>query len=421
MAKISPFKAVTYNQEKLKDLSAVVCPPYDIISAEKQLYYHNVSPYNLIRLELGKDIAGEDKYQRAAGYLGDWLEKQILVQDDKPAIYFYSQQYSLKGEKRTRLGFLALLKLDQEKASVFGHEHTHLEAKEDRLKLIREVQANLSPIFVIFSDKKRIIQQNLIPYIQSKEPFIDVIDEEKINHKLWRIDAPDLLEKIQAKMSDENIFIADGHHRYEVACAYRDEMKGKARAGEGFNYLLAYFTNIDSLGLTVLPIHRLVKLDKKPDIDNLILRLKDYFYVEEHKDRTEFLFLLQKAGQAEHALGMYSGNKYWLLRLKNIKVLDKMIADKPPEYRSVDVAILNAIVLKNILQLDLNDKSRISFSPDTGGLFAAVEEDNSRIAFLLNAAKVEQIVSVALRGEKMPPKSTYFYPKVLSGLVINKH
>ena len=194
-----------------------------------------------------------------------------------------------------------------------------------------------------------------------------------------------------------------------------------ARKDYDFNYILAYFTNIDSLGLTVLPIHRLVRLDKKPDIDNLILRLKDYFYVEEHKDKTEFLFLLQKAGQAEHALGMYNGNKYWLLRLKNIKVLDKMIADKPPEYRSVDVAILNAIVLENILQLELDDKSRISFSPDAEGLFAAVEEDNSRIAFLLNAAKVEQIVSVALRGEKMPPKSTYFYPKVLSGLVINKH
>jgi uncharacterized protein (DUF1015 family) len=277
---------------------------------------------------------------------------------------------------------------------------------------------------VVFSDKKRIIQQNLITYIADIKPFIDIVDDEKIHHKLWRIDSPELLAKIQSKMQDENIFIADGHHRYEVACAYRDEMKKKnpqATGNEGFNYILAYFTNIDSLGLTVLPIHRLLKLDEKPDMRSLVLRLNEYFYVEEVKDTVKFLFLLQKAGCAEHVLGMHNANKFWLLRLKNVKALDKILSDKPAEYRSLDVSILNTIVLKNILSLNLEDKSRLTFSADTAFLFKEVARNNSCIAFLLNPPKMEQIVSVALKGEKMPPKSTYFYPKVASGLVIHKH
>jgi len=424
MAKIVPFKAITYNSQKLKDISLLVCPPYDIISAPRQLYFHNLSPYNLIRLELGLDVPGEDKYKRAGDYFRDWLKEEILVQEERPAIYFYSQLYTLKGENKTRLGFIALLKLDEPKSSVFGHEHTHLEPKEDRLRLIRQVKANLSPIFVIFSDKKRIIQQNLKTYVQNKTPFIDIVDDEKTRHKLWRVDEPVLLEKIRIKMQGENIFIADGHHRYEVSRAYRDEMKAKAAeftGEEGFNYILAYFTNIDSAGLTVLPIHRLVKLDEKPDTPNLIPMIRDYFYVEEIKEKIKFLFLLQKAGRAEHVLGMYTGNKFFLLRLKNVKMLDKMLSDKPPAYRSLDVAILNILVLKNILKLDLEDKSRITFSSNTEDLLGEVDNDNTCIAFLLNSTKIEQIVSLASNGEKMPPKSTYFYPKVLSGLVINKH
>jgi len=424
MTEIIPFKAIIYNPQKIKNLSSAVCPPYDIISPQRQLYLHNLSPYNLVHLEFGLDVPGEDKYKRAGEIFRDWLKKEILIQEEKPAIYFYSQQYTLKGENRNRLGFIALLKLDEHKSTVFGHEHTHLEPKEDRLRLIREVEANLSPIFVIFPDKKRIIQQNLKAYVQDKKPFIDIIDDEKNNHKLWRVDSPDLLKKIQSRIQEENIFIADGHHRYEVACAYRDEMIKKVNqptGQEGLNYILAYFTNIDSPGLTVLPIHRLVKLDEKPDTLSLILRLRDYFYVEEIKDKIRFLFLLQKAGRAEHVLGMHTCNKFFLLRLKNVKILDKMLSDKPQIYKTLDVAILNILVLKNILKLDLEDKSRITFSSNTEELLGQIDNDNTRIGFLLNPTKIEQIVAVALNGEKMPPKSTYFYPKVLSGLVINRH
>ncbi len=424
MTKIKPFNAIIYNQEKIKDISRVVCPPYDVISAAKQEYYHELDAHNFIKILLGKDNPKDDKYERAGNYFKDWQKNQVLLQDKSAAIYFYSQQYNLKGEKKNRFGFIALLYLGDKNSGVYGHENTHLDAKEDRFKLMRQVKANLSPIFVIFSDKKRIISRIREKYIQSEKPFIDLTDDEKTIHKVWRLDSPAVVGNIQDSMFDENIFIADGHHRYEVACAYQDEMKkelGATTGQESFNYILAYFTNLDPHGLTILPIHRLVKLDSTVDMQNFRLSLNnEYFDVEEVKDKTRFFFLLNKAGEREHIIGMYKDKKYWFLRLKNIKILDKIINDKPREYRLLDVSILNYIVLKRILKVDLDDKKILTFSPNVEELIEQVDADNNRVAFFLNPVKIQQIMSIALNGEKMPPKSTYFYPKVLSGLVINK-
>ena len=424
MAKIEPFRALIYNVGEISNLSSVVCPPYDVISPAQQKYYHSLHPHNLIHILLGKDTPGEDKYRRAAHLFKDWHKDKILVPDRSPAIYFYSQQYSLKGEKRTRLGFIARLYLEDKNSAIYTHEYTRLEPKEDRLKLLKAVKANLSPIFVIFPDKKRIINHIYQKYIQGERPFVDIVNDDKVVHKLWRLDYQPLLSKLQADMQNENIFIADGHHRYEVACAYRDEMNKKLGVPQpeaGFNYILAYFTNTDSSGLTILPIHRLVKIASKPDIGKFILDLKDYFDVEEVKDKVRFFFLMEKGALGEHVLGMYHGGKYRLLRLKNVKILDRMINDKPAEFRSLDVSILNYIVLKKILGIDLEDKDLLTFSPNANELIDKVDSDQSYIAFFLNPVKVQQIVSLALTGENMPSKSTYFYPKVLSGLVINKH
>ena len=423
MTKIKPLQALIYNPEKIKDLSRVVCPPYDIISPQRQQYYHQLDPHNLIHVLLGKDIPGEDKYLRAAGYFQDWLKDKILIQEKNPAIYFYSHHYSLNGEKKVRLGLIGLLPLGDKLASAFGHEHTRLEPKEDRLRLLRQVKANLSPIFVLFSDKKRIIPYLEQSYLQGKKPFIDISDDEKNTHKLWRLDSADIIQAVQEKVSTENIFIADGHHRYEVACAYREEMclqYANLSGEEPFNYLLAYFTSIESKGLTVFPIHRLVKLEQKVDLENFKQKIKEYFEIEELKDRVKFFFLMQKAGKSEHVLGSYAENKYLLMRLRNIKILDELIKDKPKEYRLLDVAILNHLILKKILGLDLEDKENISFTPEAEEVIARVAGNQRQMGFFLNPVPVQQITAVALSGNKMPPKSTYFYPKVLSGLVINK-
>lgn len=423
MAKIKPFQAIVYNQKNISDLSRVVCPPYDVISPARQQYYHQNSPYNLAHILLGNDVLGEDKYRRAADYFKEWLKNNVFVQDKNPAIYFYNQEYNLRGQRKSRLGFIARLYLEDEKSSIFCHEHTRVEPKEDRLRLLRAVKANLSPIFAVFSDKKRFIQSLYQQYIQKQEPFINLMDNEGVTHKLWRVDSADILQKIEANMEGTDIYIADGHHRYEVACAYRDEMKDKAKAsGEesGFNYIMAYFTNTESAGLTVLPIHRIVDLGQEQDINNVISKLKEYFRVETVKDKTVMFFLLEKAGRTEHALAMYSNRKCWLLRLKNIKILDKMIENKPAAFRSLDIAILNYLILKTILGLDAEDKQKIIFNHYAEELIEQADNNNALAAFFLNPVKIQQIISVASDGERMPPKSTFFYPKALSGLLINK-
>ncbi|MBU1923936.1 MAG: DUF1015 domain-containing protein [Candidatus Omnitrophica bacterium] len=425
MTKIKAFKAVFYNPEKIKDFNQVVCPPYDVISPLAQDTYHERSVYNFIHILLAKDSATDDKYRRAGSIFRDWLKDTVLVQDKRPAIYFYSQQYVIRGEKKTRLGFISLLKLGDDKGSaVFGHENTHTEAKQDRFRLLKQVKANLSPIFVIFLDKKRIIQRIFQKYIFGKEAFIEVIDDEKTLHKLWRLDTPEALEVIEASMSNENIFIADGHHRYEVSCAYRDLMREKLGAQfsgeEDFNYCLSYFTNTDYRGLSISPIHRLFKLDAELDLMDFIFRAKEYFDVDQVKEKVRFFFLMEKAGCTEHLLGVYKDKKYFLLRLKNIKILDKLTVNKPKEYRMLDVAILNYLVLKNILSFDLDNLPKVRYDPDPEELIKEVDADPLKVAFFLNPVKIGQIIEVALGGNKMPPKSTYFYPKVLSGLVINK-
>lgn len=425
MVEVKPFRAFIYNQEKLGDLAKVVCPPYDVISEEKQLYYHDIDPHNFIHILLGRDISGEDKYQRAAQYFKDWIKSKILIPEEEPAIYFYTQQYYIKGEKKVRFGFICLLRLDEKNSSVFAHEHTRREPKDDRLKLLRQVKANLSPIFSVFLDKKRIIQRTYQKHIRDKKPFICLTDEDKTTHKLWKITAPVLINQIQSSMQKEEIFIADGHHRYEVASLYRDEMKqslGSAFTGEeDFNYLMSYFTNTDPLGLLILSIHRLLRLDQVLDFESFQKDLQEFFDLEEVKEKGQFFFLMQKCGRSEHVIGMYKDKRYWLLRLKNIKILDKVMNDKPREYRELDVSILNAIVFEKILNLDVTDKKSLTFNNDEQYILDQVDNDQLCIGFFLNPVKMQQIISVALKGERMPSKSTFFYPKLLSGLVINKH
>jgi uncharacterized protein (DUF1015 family) len=423
MAKIKPFKAVIYNKETIKDYSRVVCPPYDVISPAQQEQYHEKDPRNFIHVLLGRDVIGEDKYRRAGSIFRDWLKIGVMSREELPAIYFYSQQFNLKGEKRERFGFIALMRLGDKDSPVFAHENTRQAAKQDRFKLIKQVKANLSPIFVVFQDKMRIVRR-VFQKIQDKPPFIDIVDVDKTRHRLWRVNDPALLAFIQKGVEKEDMFIADGHHRYEVAGAYRDLLKEKTQVPltgeEDFNYLLTYFTCPDPKGLVILPIHRLLKLDEGFDLKSFLAGLKEYFDIEEVKDKTRFFFLLQKSGRSEHVIGMYRDGVYRLLRLKNVKILDKIMADKPRDFRTLDVSVLNSIVFGKILGYDPEERGALTYGHDAEEFIRAVDSDLHSAAFFLNSVRIEQIIAVALTGNKMPPKSTFFYPKVLSGMVINK-
>ncbi|MFA5059124.1 MAG: DUF1015 domain-containing protein [Candidatus Omnitrophota bacterium] len=415
MTQIKGFKAVYYDKEKAGDLSAVVCPPYDVISAKEQTEFYNASPHNFIRIDLGQEKSGDDrydnKYTRARKTFDEWLAKGILKEDTKPCIYFYKQEYMVYGQKHSRMGFIALLRLPDEKDSkIYPHENTHLAAKEDRLRLVRNVKASLSSIFVCFSDKGKKVETTFNQKVVLTVPLIDIVDNDKVRHILWRLDDQMLINEIRDSLSEQQLFIADGHHRFEVAMEYRRQVLAKKSRPTGLepcNFIMTYFTNIDSRDLLILPIHRIVKKIKgKLDF------LEDYFRIDKISSKEDLQILLAKAGQNEHAFGFYSKNGIKLLRLKNKLLINQHMKEGSQDYKELDAAILKCFVF---------DRANISsddiiYSKDIGESFNAVDNKQADACFILNPVRIWQLKAIALNGEKMPPKTTYFYPKVLSGL-----
>lgn len=419
MTQIKAFSALIYNQEKVKNLDKVFCPPYDIISPAQQEYYYQTHPYNFIRLILAKenpvDNSTDNKYSRAQKTFGDWQKQEILVKDRQDCLYFYLQEYLWRGEKKRRMGFIGLMRLEEEaQSNIFPHERTHLAPKEDRLELLKQVQANLSPIFVLFSDKEKNIAIAFAEKLKGEKPFIDFVDKDKTSHRLWRVADKKLINKITQDIRDKPIFIADGHHRYEVAMEFRRKMigeKGTTTGKEDFNYIMTYFTNLDSRDLLILPTHRIIKkFSRQLDF------LEDAFRIEKVKSQEQLLVLLAKAGMNEHAFGLYQKDKINLLRLKSEVLIDKIIKEGSADFRRLDVTILKYFILDrlNILSEDLCFTNSVEEAMDL------VNKGKAEASFLLNPVKIRQLREIALAGERMPPKTTYFYPKVLSGLVVNR-
>jgi uncharacterized protein (DUF1015 family) len=417
MTVIKPFKAIYYHQEKAGDLSEVFCPPYDVISHEEQAEYHNKSPFNFIHILLGRDKStderNDNKYTRAKKIFWEWIKKGILVEDDKPCLYYYKQEYKIRGEKHSRLGFISLMKLqDEEDSTVFPHENTHSQAIEDRLRLLRNVKANLSSIFVCFSDKTKKIEKIFLQKMLPQPPVIHVFDNEGVRHLVWRLSDPALIEEITQALADQHIFIADGHHRYEVALRYRRfKLRKKSRSSgrEPFNYVMTYFTNMDSKDLMILPMHRIIKkLPHKLDF------LEDYFRMDRVSSKEDLLIYLAKAGQNEHAFGLYTPGGIRLLRLKNVLMIDQLIREGSKEYRRLDATILQHFVFNRAGV----QPEHIQYTKDMELAIQMVDRKEAVASFIMNPVKIHQLKSIALNGERMPPKTTYFYPKLLSGLTV---
>ncbi len=418
MAQIKPFQAVVYNPKKVADMSKVVCPPYDVISPADQESFLARHPNNFIRLILGKiyssDSDKDNRYTRSKNCFDQWLKEEILKRDSQPAIYFYLQEYVVQGEKKRRLGFIALMRLEEEESKVFLHENTHSAPKEDRMELLKQVKANLSPIFVLYSDKERNIKTAYENILTKNPPEFDVTDDEKVRHKLWSVTDQEVINRLVSSLNDKNIFIADGHHRYEVALNYSKLMRSQNKGTDpeaGYNYILSYFTNIDSKDLNILPFHRVIR-----NFPSDIKFLEEQFRVEKIKTKYDLLVDLAKAGRSEHAFGLYQKDRIYLLRLKNERLLDSLIAEGSKEYKRLDVTILKAVIF-DCLNISSKD---IIYTKDAEEAFGLVDKKEAQASLLLNPVKIEQLRMVALNNERMPPKSTYFYPKVLSGLVVNK-
>ncbi|HVO95844.1 MAG TPA: DUF1015 domain-containing protein [Terriglobales bacterium] len=431
MVRIAPFRGVFYNQKKIKDLSKVIAPPYDVISGEEQEKLQKKSPYNFVRLDLSQE---PDAYNAVAQLLGDWQAQGIFERDETPAIYFLSHRFKLKsGEKKLRLGFFALTELqDPVSGNIRPHEKTLDAPKEDRLKLMLACHAQLSPIFALYAQGNHAINRMLALAVEGMAPFIEIAQDNGDELRLWRISEGALIQKVQAEMAPQSLLIADGHHRYEATLRYRDQMRaerGQANGIEAFNYIMTYFANMSDDNLVILPTHRLVRgYAHKPFLE-LEEALQSYFYVEQHPKTPEgkisFLKGLKTAAKKHHVIGasFKRDPRYLILRLKNKRIMQRLAKDLSGPLRELDVSTLHLLILDHILGLNPEQQvsgDTIRYSQDEETVLQALEKEDFQAAFILNASKAEEILAIVSAGEKMPQKSTYFYPKLPSGLIVNK-
>ncbi|MFA5793783.1 MAG: DUF1015 domain-containing protein [Candidatus Brocadiia bacterium] len=457
MAKVFPFRGVIYNKAKVKDYGNVLTQPYDKIDDKMQAGYYKKNPFNLIRITKGKDMAGDNdannKYTRAGQFFRDWLGKGVLVQDKKPAIYAYYQEFIPYGQPNTsakvRKGFIALGKLVEFGKGVHAHERTLLKPKMDRLNTMRQVHGSTGQIFMLYSDPALTINKVMDKVALKRAADVVAKDEYGVYHKIWKITDPKLVNQIVKAMAAKDIFIADGHHRYETALNYRTEMKAKGLrctgkpagspalmwGNESYDNRMMTFVNMKDEGLLILPTHRMIFGLKNFSPAGFIKKLDKYFWINEYpfksgKDekpaRQELLEDLRITGFSAHALGLAikGVKKHYMLTLKDEKIMDRMIKEKSsPALKHLDVNVLHQLVLWKMLGITKERVAEGEFVNYVRSADEAVELANKgkfQMAFILNPTKISELENVSVKNERMPQKSTDFYPKLMSGIVISK-
>ncbi len=424
MPEIKNFKGVFYNKEKV-DIANVVTPPYDVISKREQEIFYNKSEYNIIRLILGKEFESDNemnnRYTRAADYLNAWFKNKILIQDEDESIYFLEEEFYVDGVKKSRKGFISLAKLeDFSEGNILPHEKTMLGPKADRLNLTKACKCNFSQIFSVYSDEKGNVLNIFYGAIEEETPFLNVEYDNK-NYRIWKVTNPEDISKLQGLIRNKKIFIADGHHRYETALAYREYRKSLPDYDDkaGYNYVMMYFSPIENNDLLILPTHRGVKhvnFNEK----NLLDAVKEFFEIESfNKSKLSYIINKLKKNRDQYTVfAVYGGqDKIFILKFKN------SIKEKLSDIDKLDVQILQKFIFEkflNITQEDLDKKTKIEYVKDIDYGIGLVDKGELEALFILNPTKIEQVKDIALSGQKMPQKSTYFYPKLITGLVINK-
>ncbi len=425
MATIKPFKGLTYNRKKVLNIQSVMAPPYDVISSKMQSHFYELNPYNIIRLILGKetkkDNGKNNKYTRARKFLDSWLKNDVVLVDKKPCIYIYQQIYLFKNKKKTRTGFISLMKIeDPKKSGILPHEYTLSKPKKDRFKLIKSVGANLSPIFSLYDDKKSVISKILKKEKSQTSALID-INFEGVNHKLWKIADPKIINSIKAQIKKKKIFIADGHHRYEVSLMYKKYLAKKKKSGTSSDYVMMYFTNLrESSNVAIFATHRLLKKISNKNINDILSLLKGSFNATLYNSSEALIKQLSKKINRP-SYGVYMGkNKFYLISLKKHLSTQKIISgNKSSQWKRLDVAVLHNYVLKDLLSLK-DAENNIKYVREPEHAVRLINDGEYAIAFFLNPTRAKQVRDVAEKKDMMPQKSTYFYPKLLTGLTINK-
>jgi uncharacterized protein (DUF1015 family) len=429
MAHIEPFRALRYDPSRVS-IPQVVTQPYDKITPEMQEGYYAVSPYNLVRVILGKqhagDHAGENRYSRASNFFQSWRNDGIFLRDVEPSLYLYGQRFKVPGGKSEleRRGVIALGRIEDYSAGVvFRHEQTLAKPKADRLDLLRATRAHFGQLFMLYSDPAGEIDAALQP---GRAPDLDTQDEYGVSHQVWKIADPGLVSMVREKMRDKKLVIADGHHRYETALNYRNEQRAaKAAAGSVAPHELVMMTlvNMDSPGLVILPTHRVVHGLESFSAAAFREKASAYFSVEEvdaSVDAARATVILREAGRIGTAMLAVAADRVFLLDRPR-PVSPNFYDGLSLRQQSLDVVQLHRCLLEGVLGISeeaIREQKNVRYIRDIGESMAQVRNGTANVAFLMNPVRMAQVRDIAFAGEVLPQKSTDFYPKLLTGLTI---
>ncbi|MDA8100641.1 MAG: DUF1015 domain-containing protein [Nitrospiraceae bacterium] len=439
MATIIPFRGVLFDQEKAGAIADLVCPPYDIISHDQQQALYRKNHHNVIRLEYGLESPGDtesdNRYTRSASMLQDWLESGILQQDSRSSFYVYEMEFSAGGRTRKLRGFLCLVKIEDYDAGIIRpHETTLSGPKTDRLNLLRACRASFSQIYSVFSDPRGTVG-TVLDGVHGKAAM-EVKAADNVVHRVWPLADPASIEAITAALRDEQIFIADGHHRYDTALNYRNERRqatGSFTGQEGFNFVPMFLARVEDPSLRILPAHRaLFNLENfhprkfEEDLNRFFnIERIDFDRKSEPADRRTVLETLEHRADHAHVFGMRvkDEHSYYLLTLRSEADMESIIPGKSAAYRRLDVSILHHLIIDRLLGIKMETHKlglNIEYIKDADEAVRRVADGDVEIVFLMNPTKVSEVRDVAMAGERMPQKATYFYPKLLTGLVMHK-
>jgi uncharacterized protein (DUF1015 family) len=420
MARVEPLRTLRYEPAVAGSLEDLIAPPYDVIDAELRDDLIASSPHNVVEIDLPEPAAADsDRYEHAAATMADWLGRGVLVREDEPALWVLRQDYRAPdGSDRVRKGLFARVRVeDYGPGRIRPHERTHPGPKEDRLRLTRATRANLSPIFSLFPDPSGVANE-LLERVQEAAPVAKATDHEGTRNTMWRVAVPGQIAQLQEALADAELLIADGHHRYETARVYADEI-----GGEGdHRYVLMLLVSLSDPGLLVFPTHRMLTglADDRGKQEAIRDALMRDFEIETLSDAAE----LEPSSNGAVAFGyMDSFHKQpYRVTLKDQRIADSALSGMPEPYRRLDTAVLEALILRGALGMSEDDIAHLRGLDYSKNLADAIERVESGVAdagFFLRATPVTQVQEVAEAGESMPPKSTFFYPKVPTGLVFN--
>jgi uncharacterized protein (DUF1015 family) len=421
---VSPFRGISYNQSIVGDLAQVICPPYDVITPEQQKRYHEKSHYNAIRLELPVENieSRSDSYQRAAITFQQWLKQGILQLDSVASFYLHDHRFEYSGKKRMRRGLIARVKIEPWGSNIYPHEETFPKAKGDRLQLMRACQANFSPLLSLYHDSQREIT-SILSRIAQEKPLMSLrakrsnLPDSNEAHNLWAITEPDTKRELGQLLSAQPLYIADGHHRYETALTYQQERvkEQPVTNKEAFNYVMLELVDFSDPGLVVLPLHRLVRGIAPSILGGLRDQLKDFFILESAPLEGSGCQL--PTDSCMGILGLQPGSVVILKQRQDISLDAMMPGNRSRAYRGFDISILDHIVLDKML--GITSRENIAYTVDLKEAHQQIKEEKYQLAFLLNPPQPETVKVFADANDRMPGKSTYFYPKLPAGLIIN--